>query len=106
MNIPELKKLLRDISDARLQIGVVTSVDARGTHTATVRTSGGRSHTRILTCVDDLGIGDDVVIARLQGEEHLIVIGRIRAWHDSALSTRGVLAPPPPARSRCARYLS
>jgi len=75
-------------------LGEVVSCDPRGTRTASIRVSGGRVHTRVLTCDENLEIGDKVIVVRMMGLDRLAVLGRIVSQHGSDLSQRGVLAPP------------
>lgn len=94
MDIQRLRQMIRQESPSRLMEGTIISADPRGTRTASVRVSGGRVHTRVYTCDDALGVGDKVIVARLEGLGRLVIIGKIVSKHGSSLSKSGLLAPP------------
>jgi len=94
MNIQDIRKLIREESPTHIMAATVISADVRGTRTAMVRQTGGRVHTRVYTCTEDLDVGDQVVIARLAGIDKLIVLGKVLSGQGSALSHYGILAPP------------
>jgi len=94
MDIRTLRRIIRDESPSHIMLGEVVSCDPRGTRTASVRVSGGRVHTRVFTCDENLEINDKVIVVRMMGLDRLAVLGRILPQHGSALSKRGALAPP------------
>jgi len=94
MNIQTVREIIRQESPSRIMDGTVISSDPRGTRTATVRETGGHVHSRVYTCTEDIGVGDKVILARLEGLDRLVVLGKIASSQGSSLSNKGVLAPP------------
>jgi len=94
MNIQTIRQIIRQESPSHIMDGTVISSDPRGTRTATVRETGGHVHSRVYTCTEDIGVGDKVIIARLEGLDRLVVLGKIASSQGSSLSNKGVLAPP------------
>ena len=94
MDVQTIRQMIRQESPSRIMDGTVISSDPRGTRTATVRETGGHVHSRVYTCTEDLGVGDRVIVARLEGLDRLVVLGKIASSQGSSLSNKGVLAPP------------
>jgi len=94
MNIPQLIAMLQDELPVKIEIGAVVAVDPRGSRNMAVRLSGGRVCTRVLTCVDGLAIGDEVLVARSKDRDTPVVFGRMLLATEAVLSRHGALAPP------------
>ena len=94
MNIGTLRRIIRQESPSRLELGTVVAADPRGTRLVAVRLSGGKVCSRARTCLDNLNIGDRVLVARLEGEAHIVVLSKIESEYGSNLGQRSVLAPP------------
>lgn len=93
-SVATIIKMIRQESPARLEMGTVVSVDARGIRQVTVRLSGGRTISRPYMCVEDLEVGDPVIVAHMEGLDRMVVISRVLDAYSSDLAEQGVLAPP------------
>jgi len=90
-----IKRMLRDEVPNRLAMGTVVGTDFRGTRNVSVRLSGGRVCTRTLTCTDELSPGDEVIVARMEGRDRLIVLAKVQSQYASSTTgTSAILAPP------------
>lgn len=93
-DIAVLRQIIRQESPSKIDLGTVISCDIRGTHNVAVRLSGGRVCTRTFTCLDDLNVGDEVVVVRTAGRDQVVVVAKVLSKYESSLSKRGILAPP------------
>jgi len=94
MTINQLREIIRQETPVRFELGTVVSADPSGTRDATIRLSGGRTTSRVYMMVDDLKVGDKVLIAHVEGVDRVVVIGRILSQREAKLSKHGILAPP------------
>ena len=92
-----LRKAIEAESPWKLEIGVVTAVDARGSRYVAVRTNGGRVYSRVRVSDDEFQIGDEVMVARLDSSALPIIISKIASAHGGIAplgGTGGELSPP------------
>ena len=79
----------------RIKIGTVIGVDLSSGELLSVRTSGNKVHTRVLSCVKDVSVGAQVVMVRTRDRDRWIVIGQIREGYNAGSGANmAALAPP------------
>jgi len=94
MDLVTLRRIIQRESPVRLDVGTVVAADPRGTRSVSVRLSGGHVCSRVLTCVDDLEVGDQVLIARMMQLGKVVVLGQLLSDAYPTLARSGILAPP------------
>ena len=77
MNIQQLREIIDRESPTRIEIGTVVGADPRGMRTTSVRLSGGRVCARAHSCVDDLEVGDKVMVVRSKDVDRVVVLGKV-----------------------------
>lgn len=79
----------------QIDIGHVTGVNSSTGDPLSVRGSGGRVYTRIISCIGRLDVGVEVVLTKVLRHDKWIIIGRVQDGYSGGTSTNSaVLAPP------------